>query len=488
MTFVCLWSPHWATAGAPLADLAAALLKEAPRVATDARGVIWADARGLPAPRLAWALLERLRTAGAGADGGEVRAGVSAVPVAAEVAARSGDSPVIRNSGDPFTIGGPLRNPETRSAQTNRIPSRPPIAPSSSESGITFVEPGHERAFLAPLPIELLQPDVRLHSLLDGVGIRQCGELAALDRGAVEARFGGAGAALWRLSRADDPRLLFSPIPSERPGASMDFIDYAVSNAGRLVFTANALLGSVCETLRSRGERARAMTLAFTLSGGEVARRTLRCARPTAERSIWLRRIQGLLERWVLPDSVTGVGLQVERTEAASATQGDIFDRGFATAGTAAEAVARLVDEHGEMFFVPETEPFPLAERRSRWLAREPEQITEAAIEQDLSTTEPASSGLQPCLTLQLLAEPRRVAVRVRSRRDHLIPTQYLDLREDREWKALITAAGPDRISGGHWEAPYAREYFRCVTESGTLVWLFRDAVENLWFLHGKWD
>ena len=448
MTFVCLWSPRWATAGVPLADLAAALLEDAPRVAAEARGVIWADARGLPAPRLAWVLLARLRAAGAGAGGGEmgeVRAGVSAVPVAAEVAARSGDSPV------------------------------------------TFVEPGHERAFLAPLPVELLQPASHLRSLLDGVGIQRCGELATLDRGAVEARFGAAGAAIWRLSRADDPRLLFSPILRERPSASMDFIDYAVSDAGRLVFTANALLGSVCEALRSRGERARAMTLALTLSGGEVARRTLRCAQPTAKRSMWLRRIQSLLEGWALPDSVTGVEMQVEGSELASATQGDIFDRGFATAGTVAETVARLVDEHGEVFVVPETEPYPLAERRSRWLVREPEQITKAAAELDLSSTQ-LEPGLQPCLTLQLLPEPRRVAVRIRPRRDHLIPTQYLDLREGREWKALITAAGPDRISGGHWEAAYAREYFRCVTEAGTLVWLFRDALENLWFLHGRWD
>ena len=36
------------------------------------------------------------------------------------------------------------------------------------------------------------------------------------------------------------------------------------------------------------------------------------------------------------------------------------------------------------------------------------------------------------------------------------------------------TPYGPDRISGGQWDAPYAREYFRCVREDGVLVWLFR--------------
>jgi hypothetical protein len=39
------------------------------------------------------------------------------------------------------------------------------------------------------------------------------------------------------------------------------------------------------------------------------------------------------------------------------------------------------------------------------------------------------------------------------------------------------------------WEEDaYAREYFRAVTGEGALVWLFRDAVADRWFLHGWWD
>ena len=54
--------------------------------------------------------------------------------------------------------------------------------------------------------------------------------------------------------------------------------------------------------------------------------------------------------------------------------------------------------------------------------------------------------------------------------------------------RGASSAAGPDRVSGGQWTEPYAREYFRCVTETGALVWLFRDARENEWYLHGWWD
>ena len=431
MTYVCLWSPRWATAGAPLADVAAALLADVPRVAVEARGVIWADARGLPAPRLAWALLERAewRTR-------EVRAGVAAVPVAAEAAARSGSAPA------------------------------------------TFVEPGRERASLAPLPLELLSPEPRLRTLLDGVGVRTCGELASLAREAVEVRFGAAGAALWRLARADDPRRLFRPIPPERPYASMDFVEYEVRDAGRLAFTVNALLGPLCAALADRGERAREVTLVLSLSGGGMLRERVRAARPTAERDLWLRRVRGVLDRLVLPDGVVGVALEVEGTEPASATQGDLFDRGFATAAPVEEAVSRLVDEHGPLFVEPAAGGHPLPERRTAWRAREPEEAAEGG-------ADPFAAA--PSLTLQLLPEPRRVAVRVRPRRDHAVPVQYCDLARGREWRELLAAAGPERIAGGAWEEGWAREYFRCVTEAGALVWLFRDA-EDAWYIHGWWD
>jgi protein ImuB len=52
----------------------------------------------------------------------------------------------------------------------------------------------------------------------------------------------------------------------------------------------------------------------------------------------------------------------------------------------------------------------------------------------------------------------------------------------------VVTAAGPDRISGGWWEEPFAREYFRCITEDGGLFWLYRDGRRDDWYLHGWWD
>lgn len=439
MHYVCLWSPRWSAAGAPLAELAATLLADAPRVAVESRGVIWADVRGLPAPRMAHTLLTRLDPAGRG----EVHAGVAGVPVAAELAARSG--------------GG----------------------------SITLVEPGAARAFLAPLPLSLLDPDPRLSPLLDGVGLTTCGELAALPREAVEVRLGVEGVRLWRLARGDDSRLLFRPMPPERPHASIDFVDYQVTDAARLVFTSNALLGTVCDTLQARGERSRTMALSLSLGSGSVLRRELRCSRPTAQRGPWLDRIRDELERLSLPDTVTGVMLESVGEEPISATQGDLFDRGFATAGAVEEAVARLADTMGAVFLEPERNDHPLADVRTQWQVREPAVVVGERAGKGIALAEPEVVPDTPCLALQLLPRPKPVGVQTQTRRDHQLPIAY---RQGRQWVEIVEAAGPDRVSGGHDGETFAREYYRCATAEGKLLWLFRDALADAWHLHGWWD
>ncbi|MGH7505533.1 MAG: hypothetical protein ACRELX_07765, partial [Longimicrobiales bacterium] len=87
-------------------------------------------------------------------------------------------------------------------------------------------------------------------------------------------------------------------------------------------------------------------------------------------------------------------------------------------------------------------------------------------------------------LTLQLLEAPRPVLVETIVRRDHVVPVRY----RDGTWRAIVTAAGPERVSGGQWETPYAREYYRCVTAAGALLWIYRSGRDGLWYLHGWWD
>ncbi|HKR09118.1 MAG TPA: hypothetical protein VJS39_08015 [Gemmatimonadaceae bacterium] len=444
--FICLWTP----AALPvlrlfveeeakqeselLNELVPQLLNVAPRVTIGAKGVVWADARGLNAELLAKDLLAVFHQH----DVAKVRAAISLVPIAAEVAALHGNG------------------------------------------GLIMIAVGSEREFLARFPIGVLDPSPSLSVMLDGIGVESCADLARLDLESVEVRLGLEGARLWRLSRADDARRIFTTVPRALPTASLDWLEYTLKNAERLVFIINALVGNITTDLKSRGQCAREMMMIFSLANRETLEHLVRPARSTASHKAWMRLIRSHLERISLPDGVVGITMRVEAVTGEVERQGDIFDRGFATARAAEETIAQLLDDQGAVVVTPRNTQHPLIDLRTEWVSQEPSQAS-ARIQLRERVVKATAA---PRLTLQLLPEPRRVVVTTRRRRDHDIPIQY----RDKEWATLVSAAGPDRVSGGQWTAPYAREYFRCVTDDGMMVWLFRDARDGEWYLHGWWD
>lgn len=403
------------------------LLEVAPRVAVDVDGCVWLDARGMDGAAMAESARGRLEVM--------VGCGVAVMPIAAQVAAGEGE-------------------------------------------GVRVVRAGEEGAYLAPKPLAVLGVDERLLTLLEGVGVETCGALGALAREAVEVRFGAEVLPFWRWARADDERRLFgAPVP-ERLRASIDFVDYVVSDPERVLFTVNALIGRICDSLQARGIHARSLVLTLGLANGQEWRRTLRAARPTASRSAWLRLVRSLLEQLTVPDSIAGVALEVAATEAATAVQGDLFDAGFATASAVESAVARLLESAGGVVYEPEAGAHPLAEARTTLKPVALASVAERRIVSD------ARDPVAPALTLQLLPEPRPIEVETTRRRDHEVPVRY----HDGGWRRVVEVAGPDRLSGGQWDRSYAREYFRVVTEEGALMWIYHDAVRAKWFLHGYWD
>ena len=437
MTFICLWSPAAAAdkhESELLHKLIPALLSAAPRVMLGANGIVWADARGMSAELLARDLLQLFHD-----DGIEkVRAAISLAPICAEVAARYGKGALIA------------------------------------------IPPGSERDSLAGHPVGVLEPSLALSSLLDGIGVESCGDLAKLDLESVEVRFGAEGARLWRLSRADDSRRIFNNIPRALPSASLDWVDYTLKDPERLVFIINALVGNITTELKSRGQGAREVTMIFSLANRESFEHLVRPARSTASHKAWMRLIRTHLERITLPDGVVGITIRVESVTGEVERQGDIFDRGFATARAAEETIAQLLDDQGSVVVTPRNTQHPLIDRRTEWVSQDPAQAS-ARIQIRERVVKATAA---PSLTLQLFPEPRRIAVTTKRRRDHQVPLQY----RDKQWTTIISAAGPDRVSGGQWGEPYAREYFRCVTDDGMMVWVYRDARSDEWYLHGWWD
>ncbi|HUQ79560.1 MAG TPA: hypothetical protein VM076_00410 [Gemmatimonadaceae bacterium] len=495
--FVCLWSPAWRTVADSLADLSPALLTVTPRVVTEERrgGLVWVDARGLDADHIARSALEVLRGLGLA----NVHVGIGKTAIVAEILAVSGIG--NRESGTICRESG-MGNRESMAPEVVPIPhSRFPIPDT-----------------LGSLPPSILEPNPTLAALLDGIGVETCAELAALEGEAVEVRLGADGVRLWKLARGEDDRLIFAPLPRALPHASLEWSDYALADTERLLFSVNALLGTVCEKLMDRGSLAREMTLELKLASGDTLSNGIRAGRATASRKTWLRLARAHLERLVLPAGVVGLTLFATTIVTDEGNQGDLFDRGFATAAATEAALASLAEEQGDVVVVPENTAHPLVERRTSWVGNrelgagnrnsreagsgkreskkrkrgKPLVISEPNDRSPLApplSIVPASDSRFPIpdsrLALYLLPTPRAIETQTEERRDHVLPTAY---RDGGAWYKVLSAAGPDRVSGERWGEAFAREYFRCVVDDGGMVWLYRDARADGWYIHGWWD
>ena len=106
-----------------------------------------------------------------------------------------------------------------------------------------IVEPGDSAAFLAPYSVAVLdQPE--LAGILDRLGVRTLGALAALPVGEVGARFGPDGLLAHRLARGLDPRPPAPRRPAEELAVEHDF-DPPAERDEPVLFVAKMLADTV---------------------------------------------------------------------------------------------------------------------------------------------------------------------------------------------------------------------------------------------------
>ncbi|MCC7131584.1 MAG: hypothetical protein IT352_03015 [Gemmatimonadales bacterium] len=461
MTFVTLSIPTWPTDAARSTELARQALRIAPRIRLEpARGLLWADARGLNGTAIAAALLVVVESA----SGAPPRAGVAATPIAAVVAARHGSGPDRDQAGS------------ERLAPTATDPA---VTTSPDRSPVTVVPPGTDRQFLARFDPEVLDPPAALYPLFAAVGIERLADLAALDQQSVEVRFGADGVRLWRLARADDPRPIFGPSRRELPNAELEWVDYELADQEQVVFIVNSLLATVTDQLATRREGAHAMVLEFALADRTVVEVPVRCAHPTADRKTWLRVIRAALEPVTFAAAVMRIGLRVGQAAPLADRQGDLFDAGFATARVTEAALAHLLDKQPDALVTARRSAHPLPEARVTWVAEPSGQLP------DLPAPGQGTVALEPRLSMQLFPSAQPIDVRTVARRGETIPERYFDGTRS---YALSASLGPDRVAGGFGGQRFERDYFQGVRHDGVMVLLYRDRAADAWFLAGWWD
>ncbi|HEX5725217.1 MAG TPA: DNA polymerase Y family protein [Longimicrobiaceae bacterium] len=410
-----------------------------PRVEDAREGVAYVDVEGLerhfksPSPELE---LGRSLVAAADKAGLPVRVGIASSKLAARVAAGLPDSPVI-------------------------------------------VPDGEEAAFLAPLPLARLAPEVEIASTLEQWGVRSIGDFARLPKERVASRLGRTGRELHATARGMDSRPL---IPRELPPVFNEGmnLEWPLVSLEPFLFVGRAALERLCERLESAGLACQRLGLELRLEPDGHQTRTIDMPAPTRDVKTLLTLMKLNLEEtppgapvagftflaW--PDRPREAQLSLYGPAALSPDKlATTLARLFALLGPDRVGSPRPVDGHRpERFSLVEYTPPPPPEVR-----REPRAGRGLL----------AVRVLRPPLSLEVISEDQQ-------------PVEVRTLVQDESEKRprvegrVKVASGPWGLEEGWWtEEPTGRDYWD-VELTGGIYRIYRDRATGEWFADGIYD
>lgn len=154
-------------------------------------------------------------------------------------------------------------------------------------SGLLHIPVGRERAFLAPLPVEII-PGVgdKTAATLRAFGLETVGQIAVLDESLMEATFGVYGRTLWRAARGEDcPGLMPDWFHPEEGGGRKSIskeTTFRVDTADCQYITAvlHYLTQKVCRRLRKEKKGARTVSVKLRYEDFETELRSATLLQP----------------------------------------------------------------------------------------------------------------------------------------------------------------------------------------------------------------
>ncbi len=145
-----------------------------------------------------------------------------------------------------------------------------------------LVPTGEEAAFLAPLPLQRLAPEVNVAGTLERWGVHSVGDFAKLPASRVASRLGRTGRELHATARGLDPRPLIprEPPPSFHEGMSLEWPLVALEP---FLFVGRAALDRLCQRLEARGYAAIRLELSLRLEPDGTQERAIALPAPTRD-------------------------------------------------------------------------------------------------------------------------------------------------------------------------------------------------------------
>lgn len=325
------------------------------------------------------------------------------------------------------------------------------------------------------LPVESLGLDADSIAGLGEVNIRAIGQLLALPRASIAARFGaeilaGLDRMLGRAPERIDPlrpaEVLRVNRVFEGPCACVETIGLACAE----------LIEGLCRLLAARESGASEWSVTLGRSDMEPLTITLRHCVPSRELRHLRRMLTPRLERAHLGYGVEWVTMTALRTERLAHHQAGWWDgaddeAGERTAGGA--LIDTLIGRLGEGAVL----------RAEALASRVPERafVLRSALVGSECTGEEVVEGDRPT---RLLDPPRPARVIALSPDGPLSRLEWA-----RGAHHIAASIGPERIKGEWWLGDrFVRDYFRVQDERGVWLWVFRDHASARWFVHGVWE
>ena len=158
----------------------------------------------------------------------------------------------------------------------------------SGGSPLHCLAPEEERAFLAPLSLDLFDPDDRLAQALTRLGIRNVRDLLRLPRRGLAQRLGPGALELVARARGEDPAPGLPEPTSTRIEEAID-LEAPVDHLEPLGFVLRGLISRLAERLALRGLACESLDLQLRLEGGGQDARRIGLAAPTLDQRVLLR-------------------------------------------------------------------------------------------------------------------------------------------------------------------------------------------------------
>jgi protein ImuB len=340
----------------------------------------------------------------------------------------------------------------------------------------TIVQAGDERAFVAPLPLRVLDLDAATIERLELLGVSQLRTLAALPHGPFVRRF-GPDAARWhaRAGGVDDEPLV--------PRARRIAIERALYGEGtaeredQLLFALRSLVARVADDVAFAGKRCGALRLELECEDGERIALATKLAQPTSQAATMFDLLRARIEGHALRSPVVGLRLGAERLEDGGAEL-SLFANRDPDPEIVGIALARL-----EAALGPEAALRARVVAGTRYEARVAYEPFDAhgivrSTRAALADERRHESGT---LAYRVLT-PRAIDVRVRAGRPASVGG-----------RAVLDAAGPWRVDEAWWaEAldtggrPIANDAYDVFLDDGTLCRIVSE--RGAWYVCGTYD